>query len=95
VLGKAEVRETFKLPGGAQIAGSYVLEGKMLRNAEIRLVRDGVVIHEGKVGSLRRFKDDVREVDHGYECGIGIEGYNDIKIGDEIETFKMEEIERD
>ena len=95
VLGKAEVRETFKLPGGSQIAGSYVLEGKMLRNAEIRLVRDGVVIHEGKVGSLRRFKDDVREVDHGYECGIGIEGYNDIKIGDEIETFKMEEIERD
>ena len=94
VLGKAEVRETFKLPNGNQIAGSYVIDGKMLRNAEIRLVRDGVVIHEGKVGSLRRFKDDVREVDHGYECGIGIEGYNDIKIGDEIETFKMEEIER-
>jgi len=94
VLGKAEVRETFKLPNGNQIAGSYVTDGKILRNAEIRLVRDGVVIHEGKIGSLRRFKDDVREVDHGYECGIGIEGYNDIKIGDEIETFKMEEIER-
>jgi len=95
VLGTAEVRETFKLPNGNQIAGSYVTDGKILRNAEIRLVRDGVVIHEGKVGSLRRFKDDVREVDHGYECGIGIEGYNDIKIGDEIETFRMEEIERD
>jgi len=95
VLGKAEVRETFKLPNGNQVAGSYVLEGKILRNAEIRLIRDGVVIHEGKIESLRRFKDDVREVDHGYECGIGIDGYNDIKIGDEIETFKMEEIERD
>jgi len=95
VLGKAEVRETFKLPNGSQIAGSYVIDGKILRNAEIRLVRDGVVIHEGKIGSLRRFKDDVREVDHGYECGIGIDGYNDIKIGDEIETFRMEEIERE
>ena len=95
VLGKAEVRETFRLPNGNQIAGSYVLEGKILRNAEIRLIRDGVVIHEGKIESLRRFKDDVREVDHSYECGIGIDGYNDIKIGDEIETFKMEEIERD
>ena len=94
VLGKAEVRETFRLPNGNQIAGSYVIDGKILRNAEIRLVRDGVVIHEGKVGSLRRFKDDVREVDRGYECGIGIEGYNDIKIGDEIEAFTMEEIER-
>ena len=95
VLGKAEVRETFKLPNGNQIAGSYVTEGKILRNAEIRLIRDGVVIHEGKIESLRRFKDDVREVDHGYECGVGIDGYNDIKIGDENETFKMEEIERD
>ncbi|MDR3364201.1 MAG: translation initiation factor IF-2 [Clostridiales Family XIII bacterium] len=95
VLGKAEVRETFRLPNGSQIAGSYVVEGKILRNAEIRLVRDGVVIHEGRVGSLRRFKDDVREVDKGYECGIGIESYNDIKAGDEIEAFRMEEIERD
>ena len=94
VLGRAEVRETFRLPNGSQIAGSYVTDGKILRNAEIRLVRDGVVIHEGKIGSLRRFKDDVREVDRGYECGVGIEGYNDIKVGDEIEAFRMEEIER-
>ena len=94
VIGKAEVREVFRLPNGNQIAGSYVVEGKILRNAEIRLVRDGVVIHEGKIGSLRRFKEDVREVDRGYECGIGIEGYNDIKISDEIEAFTMEEIER-
>ena len=95
VLGKVQVRETFRLPNGNQIAGSYVTEGKILRNAEIRLVRDGIVIHEGKIGSLRRFKDDVREVDKGYECGIGIENYNDIKEGDEIEAFKMEEIPRD
>jgi translation initiation factor IF-2 len=95
VVGKAEVRETFRLPNGHQIAGSYVVEGKILRNVDIRLVRDGVVIHEGRIGSLRRFKDDVREVDRGFECGIGIDGYNDIKVGDEIEAFKMEEIERD
>ena len=95
VLGKAEVREVFRLPNGNQIAGSYVIEGKILRNVEVRLVRDGVIIHEGKLGSLRRFKDDVREVDRGYECGIGIEGYNDIKAGDEIEAFMMEEIKRD
>jgi translation initiation factor IF-2 len=95
VLGKAQVRETFRLPSGNQIAGAYVTEGKILRNAEIRLVRDGIVIHEGKIGSLRRFKDDVREVDKGYECGIGIENYNDIKENDEIEAFKMEEIPRD
>ncbi|MDR1796152.1 MAG: translation initiation factor IF-2 [Clostridiales Family XIII bacterium] len=95
VLGKAEVRETFRLPNGSTIAGTYVVDGKILRNAEIRLVRDGVVIHEGRVSSLRRFKDDVREVAQGYECGIGIENYNDIKVGDEIEAFRMEEIERE
>ncbi|MCL2493248.1 MAG: translation initiation factor IF-2 [Clostridiales bacterium] len=95
VLGKAQVRETFRLPNGSTIAGSYVLDGKILRNAEIRLVRDGVVIHEGRISSLHRFKDDVREVAQGYECGIGIENYNDIKINDEIEVFRMEEIERE
>ncbi|MDR0886459.1 MAG: translation initiation factor IF-2 [Clostridiales Family XIII bacterium] len=94
VLGKIEIRETFKVPGVGVIGGSYVLEGKVERNAEIRLVRDGIVIHEGKISSLRRFKDDVREVAQGYECGIGIEKYNDIKEGDIIEAFKMEEIER-
>ena len=94
VLGKAEVRETFKVPNIGIIAGAYVQEGKVVRNAEIRLVRDGIVIHEGKISSLRRFKDDAREVNQGYECGIGIENYNDIKIGDTIECFHMVEIER-
>ncbi len=94
VMGKIEVRNTFKVPGVGIIGGAYVLEGKVQRNAEIRLVRDGIVIHEGKISSLKRFKDDVKEVAHGYECGIGIENYNDIKEGDIIEAFKMEEIER-
>ncbi|MDD4563959.1 MAG: translation initiation factor IF-2 [Eubacteriales bacterium] len=94
VLGKIEVRNLFKVPGAGTVAGAYVLEGKVQRNAEIRLVRDGIVIHEGKISSLKRFKDDVKEVSHGYECGIGIENYNDIKERDIIEAFKMEEIER-
>jgi len=94
VLGKVEVRETFKVPNIGIIAGAYVQEGKVIRNAEIRLVRDGIVIHEGKISSLRRFKDDAKEVNQGYECGIGIENYNDIKIGDTIECFHMVEVER-
>lgn len=94
VLGKAEIRNTFKVPGAGIIGGAYVLEGKILRNAQIRLVRDGIVIHEGKISSLRRFKDDVKEVATSYECGIGIENYNDLKEGDILEAFKMEEIER-
>ena len=76
------------------IAGAYVQEGKAQRNAEIRLVRDGIVIHEGRISSLKRFKDDAKEVQHGFECGIGIENFNDIKIGDIIECFIMEEVER-
>jgi len=94
VLGQVEVRETFKVPGIGIIAGGYVTDGVVQRNAEIRLVRDGIVIQEGKISSLKRFKDDVKEVAQGYECGIGIEDYNDIKIGDIIEAFTMEEIER-
>lgn len=94
VMGKIEIRNTFKVPGVGIIGGAYVLEGKVQRNAQIRLVRDGIVIHEGKISSLKRFKDDAKEVTHGYECGIGIENYNDIKEGDIIEAFKMEEIER-
>lgn len=94
VLGKIEIRNTFKVPNVGIIGGAYVLEGKVQRNAEIRLVRDGIVIHEGKISSLKRYKDDVKEVAHGFECGIGIENYNDIKEGDIIEAFKMEEIER-
>ena len=95
ILGKAEVRNTFKVPNVGIIAGCYVLEGKMSRNAKLRLVRDGIVIHEGVVSSLKRFKDDAREVNTGYECGLGIENYNDIKEGDIIEAFEMQEVERD
>jgi translation initiation factor IF-2 len=94
VLGKAEVRETFKVPGAGIIAGSYILEGKVVRNEQIRLVRDGIIIHEGKISSLKRMKDDAKEVREGFECGIGIDNYNDIKVGDIIECFKMEQIER-
>lgn len=95
VLGKVKVRNTFKVPNVGIIAGGYVTEGKIKRNAEIRLVRDGIVIHEGKISSLRRFKDDVKEVAQGYECGIGIEDYNDIKVEDTMECFQMVEIKRD
>jgi translation initiation factor IF-2 len=90
-LGRAEVRETFNVPKVGTIAGCYVVEGKIQRNGKCRLVRDGVVVHEGSVGSLRRFKDDVREVQGGFECGIGVDGYNDVKVGDVIETYTIEE----
>ena len=94
VLGKAVVRDTFKVPGVGIIAGCYVNEGIVKRNAQIRLVRDGIVIHEGVISSLRRFKDDVREVAAGYECGLGIEKCNDIKPDDVIECFNMVEVAR-
>ena len=94
VLGTVEIRDTFKVPGVGIVGGGYVTDGKIVRNEQIRLVRDGIVIHEGKISSLKRFKDDVREVAQGYECGIGIENYNDVKEGDVIECFTMEEIER-
>lgn len=95
ILGNVEIRNTFKVPGVGIVGGAYVTDGKVVRNAEVRLVRDGIVIHEGKISSLKRFKDDAREVAQGYECGIGIENYNDIKEGDIIECFQMEEIKRD
>ena len=94
LLGHAEVRQVFKASGVGTIAGSYVLDGKIVRNATARLVRDGIVIHEGPLASLRRFKDDVKEVNTGYECGIMFEKYSDIKEGDVIEAFTMEEIAR-
>ncbi len=94
LLGHASVRQTFKVSGVGTIAGSYVTDGKIARNAQIRLLRDNIVIHEGKIDSLKRFKDDAKEVNTGYECGIGIENYNDIKENDVIECFVMEEIER-
>ena len=89
--GRAEVRQTFTVPKVGTIAGSYVSEGSVRRNSSCRLLRDGVQIYEGKVGSLKRFKDDAREVNSGFECGIGIDGYNDVKVGDVIETFVLEE----
>ncbi len=93
LLGHAQVRNVFKVTGSGTIAGCYVTDGKMQRNASVRLLRDNVVIFEGKLSSLRRFKDDVREVAEGYECGIGLENYNDIKVDDVIECFTEEEIE--
>jgi translation initiation factor IF-2 len=94
VLGTAEVRAVFKVPRIGQVAGCYVLEGVVQRNRQARLLRDGVVIYTGTISSLRRFKDDVREVVAGYECGIGLEGYNDIKEGDLIEVFEIREVAR-
>ncbi len=94
VLGHAEVREIFKASSIGTIAGSYVIDGKINRNSESRIVRDGVVIYEGKIASLKRFKDDVREVNTGFECGISMEKFNDIKEGDIIECFVMEAIQR-
>ena len=95
VLGKAEVRATFKVPKAGTVAGCFVTEGKITRNAEVRVIRDGIVVFEGKLESLKRFKDDVKEVMTGYECGIGIEKYNDIKEGDTVEAFEMEEVKRE
>jgi translation initiation factor IF-2 len=92
IYGKAEVRETFVIPKVGTIAGCYVTEGKVVRNARARLLRDGVVIYDGKLDSLRRFKDDVKEVQTGYECGIGITNYNNIKVDDVIECYYEEEI---
>ncbi|MBQ4557455.1 MAG: translation initiation factor IF-2 [Clostridia bacterium] len=94
LLGHAEVRQTIRVPNVGTIAGCYIQDGKITRNAQIRVVRDGIVIFEDKISSLRRFKDDVREVASGYECGVGLERFNDIKEGDVLEAFIMEEIER-
>jgi translation initiation factor IF-2 len=94
VTGRAEVRATFKVPDVGIIAGAYVTDGHVNRNYDARLIRDGVVIHEGTISSLKRFENDVREVQSGYECGIGIENYNDIKEGDVIEFYTYKEIKR-
>ena len=94
VIGEAEVRQTFRVSSVGTIAGCFVLNGKVERNAGVRVIREDVVIHEGKLASLKRFKDDVKEVAKGFECGLQIENYNDIKEGDIIEVFVMEEIKR-
>ena len=92
--GMAEVRETFKVPRVGTIAGCYVEEGTISRDDKVRIVRDGTVVFEGEIASLRRFKEDVKSVRFGYECGIGIEGYQDIKVGDVIESYQVREVER-
>ena len=91
-MGTAEVRDTFRVPKVGTIAGCYVTEGQISRNAQVRLLRDAVVVYEGKVSSLKRFKDDASEVRSGFECGIGLQGYNDLKVGDAIEAFVTEKV---
>ena len=94
VIGNVEVRQTFKVSNVGTIAGGYVKDGRVERNAGVRVIRDDVVIHEGKLVSLKRFKDDVKEVAKGFECGLQIENYNDIQVGDIIEVYVMEEVKR-
>ena len=91
-LGKCEVRQTFKITGVGNIAGCYVKEGKIVRGGKLRIYRDDVLIVEGNVQQLKRFKDDVKEVNYGYECGCAIEGFNDIRVGDIIECYMVEQI---
>jgi translation initiation factor IF-2 len=93
-VGTAEVRETFKVPGHGTVAGCYVLSGTVKRGAKARVIREEMVIYEGKVESLKRFKDDVREVQTGFECGIGVQGLGDLQQGDLIEVYDIEEIAR-
>jgi len=93
IHGLAEIRQTFKVPKVGTIAGCMVLEGKISRSYQVRLLRDSIMIWEGQLGSLRRFKDDVKEVEKGYECGMNLAGFNDIKVGDHLEVFAMEAIE--
>jgi translation initiation factor IF-2 len=94
-LGRAEVRATFRVPKIGVVAGCYVVQGEIQRNARARVVRDGVVAYDGRIGSLRRFKDDVREVAEGFECGIGIENFQDVKEGDLIEAYEVREVARE
>jgi translation initiation factor IF-2 len=94
ILGSAEVRQLFKVPKVGTVAGCYVSDGVIDRNSRIRILRDHVVIYEGSLASLKRFKDDVREVRAGYECGMSIENFNDVKVGDILESFRVEEIAR-
>jgi len=94
VVGEAEVRQTFKIAKVGTIAGCFVRSGVIPRTARVRVIRDGVEVYEGTIASLKRFKDDVREVREGFECGIGIENFNDVKVGDLIEAYKIEEVAR-
>ena len=93
-MGYAEIRETFKITKVGTIAGCFVTEGKILRNNKIRVIREGVVIYSGELGQLKRFKDDVKEVSKGYECGLNVDKFNDIKVGDQIESYMEVEVAR-
>ncbi len=94
VIGTAEVRETFRISKVGTVAGCYVLDGKLTRNSKVRLIRDSIVVYTGDLSDLKRFKDDVKEVTHGYECGLSIKNFNDIKVGDHIEAFEVVEVKR-
>lgn len=94
MVGEAEVRKLFRVPRVGTVGGCYVNSGEIRRNLSVRVFRDDVQIYEGELGSLKRFQDDVREVREGYECGLSIEGYNDIKVGDVIESYRVEEVAR-
>ena len=94
VLGHAEVRQLFKASGVGTIAGSYVLDGTFERDCSARIIRDGIVVYEGSLASLKRFKDDVKEVRAGYECGFVFNNFNDVKEGDQVEAYKMVEVPR-
>ena len=94
VIGHAEIRQTFKVSNVGTVAGCYVTDGKIVRNSKVRVVRDNIVVFEGDLASLRRFKDDVKEVAAGYECGLQVDKYNDVKVGDVIEVYVMEEIKQ-
>ena len=94
VLGEAEVRQLFKIAKIGTIAGSFVRSGVIPRTAHVRVVRDGVEVYDGTLASLKRFKEDVREVREGFECGIGVENFNDLKVGDLIEAYRIEEVAR-
>ena len=93
ILGHAEVRQTIHVPNVGTIAGCYIQDGKITRQSQIRVLRDSIVIFEDRISSLKRFKDDAKEVNSGYECGVGLEKFNDIKVGDVLEAFVMEQIE--
>ena len=94
VIGHAEIRQTYKVSSVGTVAGCYVTDGKIQRACDVRIVRDGIVVHEGHLASLQRFKDSVKEVAQGYECGLSFEKYNDIKVGDIVEAYVMEQIEQ-
>jgi translation initiation factor IF-2 len=94
IFGHAEVRQTYKVSKIGMIAGCYVQDGVIRRGTQVRVVRDGIVVHEGELASLKRFKDDVKEAASGFECGLSVERFNDVKVGDIIEAFEMVEVER-